>query len=92
MIVEYLRRWSVEVAYCDSKPLLGFHDPMVWSAKSVERAHPMAWFVGSLVVLGHASVGREEKQAERNRARQTGLVLLPLRLLGQTQEVQNSSL
>jgi len=66
-IVGYLRRWSVEVAYCEAKQLLGFHDPMVWSAKSVERAHPMAWFVGSLVVLWYATVGREEKQAERHR-------------------------
>ena len=40
VIVGYLRRWSVEVAYCDGKQLLGFHDPMVWSAKSVPLRAP----------------------------------------------------
>ena len=67
VIVGYLKRWSVEVAYCDSKQLLGFHDPMVWSERAVERAHPMAWFVGSLVILWYAEVGQHEPQAQRHR-------------------------
>ena len=67
VIVGYLRRWSVEVAYCDAKQLLGFHDPMVWTARSVERAHPMAWFVGSLVVLWYAQTGQHQPQARRHR-------------------------
>ena len=67
VIVSYLRRWSVEVAYCDAKQLLGFHDPMVWSEQSVQRAHPMAWFVGSLVVLWYALVGQDEPAAQRHR-------------------------
>ena len=67
VIVGYLRRWSVEVAYCDAKQLLGFHEPMVWCAASVERAHPMAWFVGSLVVLWYATGGHREPAARRQR-------------------------
>jgi hypothetical protein len=67
VIQAYLRRWSVEVAYCESKQLLGFHDPMVWSGPAVERAHPMAWFVGAVVVLWYAEVGQGEEQAHRNR-------------------------
>jgi hypothetical protein len=67
VIVGYLRRWSVEVAYCDAKQMLGFHEPMVWCAASVTRAHPMAWFVGSLVVLWYATVGRQEPAARRQR-------------------------
>jgi hypothetical protein len=67
VIVGYVRRWSVEVAYCEAKQLLGFHDPMVWCAASVERAHPMAWFVGSLVVLWYAAAGRDEPAAARQR-------------------------
>jgi hypothetical protein len=67
VIVGYLRRWSVEVAYCEGKQLLGFHDPMVRSAKSVERAHPMAWFTGSLVVLWYAQTGQHEPAAQRQR-------------------------
>jgi hypothetical protein len=67
VVVGYLRRWSVEVAYCDAKQMLGFHEPMVWCAASVARAHPMAWFVGSLVVLWYATAGRQEPAARRQR-------------------------
>jgi hypothetical protein len=51
VVLGYLKRWSVEVCYCESKQLLGLHDPQVWKAESVQRAHPMAWFTGALVVL-----------------------------------------
>ena len=67
VIVGYLRRWSVEVAYADGKQLLGFHGPMVRTAASVRRAHPMAWFVGGLVVLWYATLGRQGEQARRHR-------------------------
>jgi hypothetical protein len=67
VILGYCRRWSVEVAYCDGKQLLGFHDPMVYSESSVKRAHPMAWFVGSAVVLWYATCGQQEEQAVRHR-------------------------
>ena len=65
VIQGYCRRWSVELAFFDSKQYLGLHDPRVRNERSVERAHPMAWFVGSLTILwycvqGHAGshVGR----------------------------------
>jgi hypothetical protein len=67
VITGYCRRWSVEVAFCDAKQMLGFHDPQVWCAKSVERAAPMAWFVGTLVVVWYACSGREGAQAYRHR-------------------------
>jgi hypothetical protein len=67
VVIGYLRRWSVEVAYAEAKQLLGFHDPMVWCAAAVPRAHPMAWFVGSLVVLWYAQTGRREPAAHRRR-------------------------
>jgi hypothetical protein len=57
----------VEPCYCDAKQLLGFHEPMVWCAASVERAHPMAWFAGCLVVLWYAEEGRHQPQAHRHR-------------------------
>ena len=41
----YCRRGSVELAFFDSKQHLGLHDPRVRSERSVERAHPMAWFL-----------------------------------------------
>jgi hypothetical protein len=67
VIVGYMKRWSVEVAYCDCKQLLGFHDPMVRTEQSVQRAHPMAWFTGTLVVLWYAQTGINEEQAHRHR-------------------------
>jgi hypothetical protein len=67
MILGYCRRWSVEVAFCDAKQLLGFHDPQVWCEKSVQRAAPMSWLVGSLVVLWYVLSGQDGPQATRQR-------------------------
>jgi hypothetical protein len=67
IITGYCRRWSIEVAFCDAKQLLGFHDPEVWCEKSVQRAAPMSWFIGSLVVLWYAVVGHQGEPARRHR-------------------------
>jgi hypothetical protein len=67
VILGYCRRWSVELCFFDSKQFLGLHDPQVWSARSVERAHPMAWFVGSLVVLWYCVAGHEGSHVVRHR-------------------------
>jgi hypothetical protein len=67
IITGYCRRWSVEVAFCDAKQLLGFHDPQVWCEKSVQRAAPLSWFVGSVVVLWYALAGHAGEQAQRQR-------------------------
>jgi DDE superfamily endonuclease len=67
VILGYMRRWSVEVAYCESKQLLGLHDPQVWKEESVQRAHPMAWFVAAVVVLWYVLHGAEMETAERER-------------------------
>jgi hypothetical protein len=67
LIQGYCRRWSIEVAFCDSKQRLGLHDPQVRCERSVERAHPMAWFVQSLTVLWYATAGQEGSQVQRVR-------------------------
>jgi hypothetical protein len=67
LITGYCRRWSVELAFFDSKQYLGLHDPRVWSEKSVERAHPMAWFVESLTILWYCLKGHEGSQVHRDR-------------------------
>jgi hypothetical protein len=67
VILGYLRRWSVEPCYCEGKQLLGFHEPRVWCPASVARAHPMAWFVGCLVVLWYAQAGQQQPPARRHR-------------------------
>jgi DDE superfamily endonuclease len=63
----YCRRWSIEVAFHDSKQFVGLHDPRVRCEKSVERAHPMSWFVLSVSVLWYAAVGKKGKQVRRER-------------------------
>jgi DDE superfamily endonuclease len=67
VILGYCRRWCVELAFFDSQQFLGRHDPQVRSARSVERAHPMAWFVGSLVVLWYCREGHRGPHVRRER-------------------------
>lgn len=67
VILGYCRRWSVEVAFFESKQYLGLHDPRVRSERSVERAHPMAWFVGTLVVLWYCRSGHRGSHVVRER-------------------------
>lgn len=67
IVVGYCNRWSVEVVFADAKQQLGFHDPCVWKAESVQRAAPMAWFVGAVVLLWYARHGTEHRPAERHR-------------------------
>jgi hypothetical protein len=65
VILGYMKRWSVEVCYWESKQLLGFHDAQVWSEEAVKRTAPLAWFVGGLVLLWYAKYGLSEELAER---------------------------
>jgi hypothetical protein len=67
IIAGYCRRWSVELSFFDGKQFLGLHDPRVRSARSVERAHPMAWFVGSLTILGYCIEGHAGSHVVRDR-------------------------
>ena len=67
VILGYCRRWSVELAFFESKQHLGLHDPRVRSERSVERAHPMAWLVGSLTILWYCLGGHEGSQVMRER-------------------------
>jgi DDE superfamily endonuclease len=67
VIQGYCRRWSVELAFFDSKQHLGLHEPRVRSEQSVERAHPMAWFLESLVILWYCVDGHRGSQVERDR-------------------------
>lgn len=67
VIAGYCRRWSVELAFFDSKQHLGLHDPRVRSERSVERAHPMAWFLESLTILWYCLDGHKGSHVERDR-------------------------
>ena len=67
IISGYCKRWCVEVAFADAKQQLGFHDACVWKKESVERTAPMAWFVGTVVLLWYTAHGREHREAKRHR-------------------------
>ncbi len=67
IVAGYCQRWSVEVAIGDAKRQLGFHDPCVWKRESVQRAAPMAWFTGTLVMLWYAREGANHPPARRHR-------------------------
>ncbi len=67
VILGYCRRGSVEPAFFDSKQFLGLHDPRVRSERSVEWAHPMAWFLESLTILWYCVEGHEGSHVEKER-------------------------
>lgn len=58
----YARRWSVEVAFHDSKQHLGFQEPQGWSRRAVQRTAPVAMLLYSLVVLWFAGEGHRHYQ------------------------------
>jgi DDE superfamily endonuclease len=67
MIAQYGKRWSIELAFHDSKQFLGLEDPQVRTPLSVERAHPMAWFCLSLVILWYALNREQIEKVRRER-------------------------
>lgn len=53
----YAWRWSVEVAFHDSKQHLGFEEPQGWSRRAAERTAPVAMLLYSLIVYWFATEG-----------------------------------
>jgi DDE superfamily endonuclease len=67
MVTQYGKRWSIELAFHDSKQFLGLEDPEVRTPLSVERAHPTAWFCLSLVILWYALNREQIEKVQRER-------------------------
>jgi hypothetical protein len=55
----YARRWTLEVAFHDTKQFLGFADPQCQTSTAVRRTAPIAFIVYALVVLWHAGQVRD---------------------------------
>jgi hypothetical protein len=53
----YAQRWSIEVAFHDSKTHLGFEEPQGWTRRAVERTAPLAMLLYSLIVNWFAGEG-----------------------------------
>jgi len=56
----YSMRWSLEVAFQESKGRLGFEEPQGWTRKAVERTAPMAMLLYGLIVLWFTSDGHRD--------------------------------
>jgi hypothetical protein len=57
VIMWYAMRWSIEVAFHDSKQHLGFEEPQGWTRRAVERTAPVAMLLYSLIVFWFARQG-----------------------------------
>jgi SRSO17 transposase len=57
MLAWYAQRWSIEVAFHDSKTHLGFEEPQGWTRRAVERTAPTAMLLYSLIVHWFATEG-----------------------------------
>jgi len=53
----YAMRWSIEVAFQNSKTHLGFEEPQGWTQRAVERTAPTAMLLHTLIVLWFARTG-----------------------------------
>lgn len=59
-LVGYSSRWSIEVAFQNTKSRFGFEDPQSWTRKAVERTAPMAMILYSLVIAWFAERGHKK--------------------------------
>ena len=60
VIAWYASRWSIEVAFRDSKQHLGFEEPQGWTRRAVERTAPIAMLLYSLTVLWFVQGGHRQ--------------------------------
>jgi len=66
VLIWYAMRWSIEVAFQNSKTHLGFEEPQGWTRRAVERTAPTAMLLYSLIVLWFARGGhRHYRQPDR---------------------------
>lgn len=63
----YALRWSLEVAFHDSKQSLGFEEPQGWSRRAALRTGPMAMLLYSLVVIWFAKRRHKDRVATPKR-------------------------
>lgn len=62
VLIWYSMRWSVEVAFHDSKQHLGMEEPQGWSEQAVQRTAPMAMLLYTLIIHWYALEGRHHER------------------------------
>lgn len=80
----YARRWSIEVAFHDSKQHLGFEEPQGWTRPAAQRTAPVAMLLYSLIVIwfhqeGHLAWKPEQTSWYHNEHASFGAMLATLR-------------
>ena len=61
----FAQRWSLEVAFYNTKQFLGLEDPQNRTPKAVQRTAPLALYLHDLVILWFAEHGRFDLKAYR---------------------------
>jgi hypothetical protein len=69
VIATYAKRWSIEVAFKNSKQVLGIEGPQHWCRASIEKLAPWLWLMQSLVTLWYLVSGQALPEAEAARRR-----------------------
>jgi DDE superfamily endonuclease len=69
VITTYAKRWSIEVAFKNSKQVLHIEGPQHWCQASIEKLAPWLWQMQSLLTLWYLSVGHTLPEAQAARVR-----------------------
>lgn len=69
VIETYARRWSIEVAFKDSKQVMAIQSPQHWCEASIKKLAPWVWMMQSVVRLWYLTAGHETEEAATERAR-----------------------
>lgn len=69
VITTYAKRWSIEVAFKNSKQVLHIEGPQHWCQASIEKLAPWLWQMQSLLTLWYLSVGHTLPEAQAARER-----------------------
>lgn len=69
VIETYSMRWSIEVAFKNSKQVMNIEGPYHWCQGSIEKLAPWLWQMQSLLTLWYLTIGQTlpEAQAARDR-------------------------
>jgi hypothetical protein len=69
VIATYAKRWSIEVAFKNSKQVLHIEGPQHWCQASIEKLAAWVWQMQSLLMLWYLSVGHTLPEAQAARER-----------------------
>ena len=67
VVETFARRWSIEVTFKASKPVLEIEGPHHWCPESIEKLAPWVWLLQSVVSVWYLTVGRTLPEAESAR-------------------------